>query len=83
MPVAAWQSMLDGQSLADDEYGFVVKIFAGCAVASYAIKYGETWFSAPYDADLIAALSFIGIASSLNAYKWYQRSQNPSFNSWF
>lgn len=77
------QLMKNGLMSAGNDYGFLVKLFAGCAVASYAIKYGETWFSFPYEADLVAALSFIGIASSLNAFKWYQRSQDPSFDGWF
>lgn len=73
-----------GQALAgDNDYSFLVKLFAGCAVASYVIKYGETYFDFPYDANPYAGLAFILVPSGLNAYKWYRRGQDPSFEGWF
>jgi len=73
-----------GQALSgDNDYSFLMKLFAGCAVASYVIKYGETYFSFPYDANPYAGLAFIVVPSGLNAYKWYRRGQNSSFEGWF
>eukprot|EP00532_Pseudo-nitzschia_australis_P013631 CAMPEP_0168206930 /NCGR_PEP_ID=MMETSP0140_2-20121125/1213_1 /TAXON_ID=44445 /ORGANISM="Pseudo-nitzschia australis, Strain 10249 10 AB" /LENGTH=264 /DNA_ID=CAMNT_0008133125 /DNA_START=589 /DNA_END=1380 /DNA_ORIENTATION=- len=72
-----------GQALAgDNDYSFLIKLFAGCALASYVIKYGETYFDLFYDANLYAGLAFILIPSGLNAYKWYRRGQDPSFEGW-
>ena len=68
----------------DTDYTFLLKLFAGCAVASYAIKYGELWFQQPFDANnVFLALSFIFIPSLLNAFKWYKRSQDPKFEGFF
>eukprot|EP00527_Entomoneis_sp_CCMP2396_P007353 CAMPEP_0198150128 /NCGR_PEP_ID=MMETSP1443-20131203/49563_1 /TAXON_ID=186043 /ORGANISM="Entomoneis sp., Strain CCMP2396" /LENGTH=393 /DNA_ID=CAMNT_0043815345 /DNA_START=299 /DNA_END=1480 /DNA_ORIENTATION=- len=67
----------------DNDYTFLVKLFAGCAVASYVIKYGETFFTFPYEANAYLGLSTIVIPSALNAFKWYKRSQDPSFEGWF
>ena len=73
-----------GDALANDnDYTFLVKLFVGCAVASYVVKYGETFFSFPDYADLSLGLAFIGIPSLLNAYKWYRRSKDPTFEGWF
>ena len=73
-----------GQALSgDNDYSFLIKLFAGCAVASYVIKYGETYFNFPYDANPTLGLAFIIIPSGLNAYKWYRRGQDPSFEGWF
>ncbi|VEU34320.1 unnamed protein product [Pseudo-nitzschia multistriata] len=73
-----------GDALAgDNDYSFLIKLFAGCAVASYVIKYGEIYFDFFYEADLWAGLAFIFIPSGLNAYKWYRRGQDPSFEGWF
>ena len=73
-----------GEALAgDNDYSFLIKLFAGCAVASYVIKYGETYFNFPYDANPYAGLAFIIVPSGLNAYKWYRRGQDPSFEGWF
>ena len=73
-----------GQALAGDtDYSFLAKLFVGSAVASYAIKYGEVWFDFPFDANVYAGLSVIIIPSLLNAYKWSQRSRDPSFEGWF
>jgi hypothetical protein len=73
-----------GQALAgDNDYSFLIKLFVGCAIASYVIKYGETYFSFPYDANPYAGLAFIIVPSGLNAYKWYRRGQDPSFEGWF
>ena len=67
----------------DDDYSFLLKLFGGCALASYAIKYGETFFGFPYEADVYVGLSLIAVPSMLNAFKWYKRSQDHSFDGWF
>jgi len=73
-----------GQALAgDNDYSFLLKLFAGCAAASYVIKYGETFFTFPYEANVYLGLSVIAVPSALNAFKWYKRSQDPSFEGWF
>jgi hypothetical protein len=73
-----------GEALSgDNDYTFLIKLFVGCAVGSYALKYGETFFSFPFDANIYLALAFVGIPSGLNAFKWYKRSQDPSFEGWF
>lgn len=73
-----------GDALANDtDYTFLIKLFAGCAVASYGIKYGELLFDFPFDANLILGLSIIFIPSLLNAFKWYKRSLDPTFEGWF
>jgi hypothetical protein len=50
---------------------------------SYIVKYGEVWFDFPFQSDLNVALAFIFLPSMLNAFKWYKRSQDPSFDGWF
>ena len=73
-----------GDALAgDNDYTFLIKLFAGCAIASYAIKYGATFFSFPYEANVYLGLSVIIVPSLLNAFKWYKRSQDPTFEGWF
>jgi Protein of unknown function (DUF3593)/Protein of unknown function (DUF2499) len=73
-----------GDALANDnDYSFLIKLFAGCAVGSYIVKYGETFFDFPYQADLSLAIAVIGVPSALNAFKWYKRSQDASFEGWF
>lgn len=73
-----------GQALAgDNDYTFLLKLFVGCAVASYAIKYGELAFDFPFHANVYTGLAFITIPSGLNAYKWYRRGKDPSFEGWF
>eukprot|EP00579_Thalassiosira_antarctica_P006743 CAMPEP_0201884682 /NCGR_PEP_ID=MMETSP0902-20130614/17492_1 /ASSEMBLY_ACC=CAM_ASM_000551 /TAXON_ID=420261 /ORGANISM="Thalassiosira antarctica, Strain CCMP982" /LENGTH=462 /DNA_ID=CAMNT_0048413683 /DNA_START=58 /DNA_END=1446 /DNA_ORIENTATION=+ len=73
-----------GDALAkDNDYIFLVKLFAGCAVASYVVKYGEIWFDFPFQSELNIALAFIFIPSLLNAYKWWKRSQDPTFDGFF
>jgi len=73
-----------GDALAEDnDYTFIVKLFAGCAVASYVVKYGEVWFDFPFQSELDVALAFIFIPTLLNAYKWKKRSQDPTFEGWF
>lgn len=73
-----------GEALAaDNDYTFLAKLFAGCAVASYIVKYGEVWFNFPFEAELDVALAFIFIPSLLNGFKWYKRSQDPTFEGWF
>ena len=73
-----------GNALAGDtDFSFVIKLFAGCAVASYAVKYGETFFDFPYDANIFLGLAVILIPSALNAFKWYKRGLDPTFEGWF
>jgi len=73
-----------GDALAgDDDYTFLIKLFVGCAVASYLIKYGEVFFDFPYDANVFLGLSIVAVPSVLNAFKWYKRSKDPSFEGWF
>jgi hypothetical protein len=73
-----------GDALAgDNDYSFLLKLFVGCAVASYAIKYGEIFFDFPYDANIYLGFAVIGVPSGLNAFKWYKRSNDPSFEGWF
>lgn len=56
---------------------------AGCALASYLVKYGEVFFDFPFQSELNVALAFIFIPSLLNTFKWYKRSQDPTFEGWF
>jgi len=73
-----------GDALAEDnDYTFIVKLFAGCAIASYLVKYGEVWFDFPFQSELDVALAFIFVPSLLNAFKWWKRSQDPTFEGWF
>lgn len=73
-----------GAALAGDtDYSFLIKLFLGCAVASYGIKYGELFFDFPYEANVYLGFAVIGIPSALNAFKWYKRSQDPTFEGWF
>mmetsp|Transcript_28226 Transcript_28226/g.68703 ORF Transcript_28226/g.68703 Transcript_28226/m.68703 type:complete len:449 (-) Transcript_28226:1336-2682(-) len=73
-----------GAALAgDNDYTFLIKLFGGCAAASYAIKYGELYFDFPYDANVYLGFAVIGFPSALNAFKWYKRSQDPTFEGWF
>lgn len=73
-----------GDALANDtDFTFLFKLFAGCAVASYAIKYGELFFDFPFEANPYLGLYIIIMPSLLNAFKWYKRSQDPSFEGWF
>lgn len=73
-----------GDALAgDSDYTFLLKLFGGCAVASYAFKYGELLFDFPFDENLLLGLSVVFVPSLLNAFKWYKRSQDSSFEGWF
>ncbi|KAL3777339.1 hypothetical protein HJC23_010141 [Cyclotella cryptica] len=73
-----------GEALAsDNDYTFILKLFVGCAVASYIVKYGEVWFDFPFESELDVALAFIVVPSLLNAFKWNKRSQDPTFEGWF
>ena len=73
-----------GEALAsDNDYTFIVKLFAGCAMASYIVKYGEVWFDFPFESELNIALAIIILPSLLNGFKWYKRSQDPTFEGWF
>lgn len=73
-----------GEALAsDNDFAFVIKLFAGCAMASYIVKYGEVWFDFPFQSELNIALAMIILPSLLNGFKWYKRSQDPTFEGWF
>lgn len=73
-----------GDALANDtDISFLFKLFAGCAIASYTIKYGELFLDFPFEANPYLALYIILMPSLLNAFKWYKRSQDPSFEGWF
>lgn len=73
-----------GQALdQDNDYSFLFKLFVGCAVGSYTIKYGETFFDFPFEADLVLSVAIIMIPSLLNSYKWKKRSEDVSFDGWF
>lgn len=73
-----------GDALADDnDYSFLLKLFFGCAVASYAIKYGELLFGFPFDANVYLGIAVITVPTALNVFKWYKRSQDPTFQGWF
>jgi hypothetical protein len=68
---------------ADTDYSFLIKLFIGCAIASYGIKYGELFFDFPFEANVYLGFAFIGVPTVLNAFKWYKRSQDPTFEGWF
>jgi Protein of unknown function (DUF3593)/Protein of unknown function (DUF2499) len=73
-----------GDSLAEDnDAAFLIKLFIGCALFSYLIKYGELFFNFPFEASVPLCFSMILIPSMLNAYKWNRRSQDSSFEGWF
>lgn len=69
-----------GQALAadDNDYSFLFKLIVGCALGSYAIKYGETFFDFPFVADLGLSVTIITIPSLLNSYRWDKRSKDPN-----
>eukprot|EP00978_Attheya_sp_CCMP212_P015651 scaffold40342_cov61-Attheya_sp.AAC.4 len=68
---------------ADNDYSFLLKLFFGSALASYAIKYGELLFDFPFNPDVYLSFAVVGVPSALNAFKWYKRSKDPSFEGWF
>mmetsp|Transcript_12794 Transcript_12794/g.19829 ORF Transcript_12794/g.19829 Transcript_12794/m.19829 type:complete len:474 (+) Transcript_12794:34-1455(+) len=73
-----------GDALAKDtDYSFLLKLFLGCGVASYILKYGALFFDFPFEANAALAVSIILTPSFLNAVKWWKRSQDPSFEGWF
>ena len=73
-----------GDALAEDnDFIFLVKLFVGCALFSYAIKYGELFFDFPFNVSFPLSLGFIILPSALNAYKWNRRSKDPTFDGWF
>lgn len=67
----------------DDDYSFLIKLFTGCAAAAYLIKYGETFLAFPFEPNEALGISIIAVPSALNAYKWYRRSRDPTFEGWF
>ena len=73
-----------GDALAkDNDYTFLLKLFLGCGVAAYVIKYGELMLDFPFVANPYLGLAFVFVPSALNAFKWYQRSKDPTFEGWF
>jgi len=67
----------------DNDYTFLLKLFGGCAILSYAVKYGELLVDFPFEPSLGLGVTFVALPSALNAFKWYKRSQDPSFEGWF
>lgn len=67
----------------DNDYTFLLKLFVGCALLSYLIKYGETFFDFPYEASVPLGVAFVVVPTALNAYKWDRRSKDPTFEGWF
>lgn len=67
----------------DTDYSFVLKLFLGCGIASYILKYGALFFDFPFEANTALAFSVIFTPSLLNALKWWKRSQDPTFEGWF
>ena len=67
----------------DNDYTFLIKLFVGCAAASYMIKYGELLLDFPFVANPYAGFALVFVPSILNAFKWYKRSQDPTFEGWF
>ena len=41
------------------------------------------FFDFPYDANVFLGLAVILVPSALNAFKWYKRSLDPTFEGWF
>ena len=74
-----------GEALAEDtDFSFVGKLFLGCILFSYAIKYVEGTIGFDPSSDAIAlAILWVGVPSALNAYKWKRRSDDASFEGWF
>ncbi len=81
-----------GDALSNDtDYTFIIKLFVGCTIASYVVKYGELIVDFPFTGGDIGnamnslglALGFIFIPTLLNAFKWYKRSLDPTFEGWF
>jgi len=73
-----------GEALASDtDYTFLIKLFAGCALASYLVKYGELVLDFPFSQNLALGVALVLLPSALNAFKWYKRSQDPTFEGWF
>jgi len=73
-----------GDALAEDnDYTFLLKLFGGCALLSYVVKYGELFFDFPFDPSLELGVALVALPSGLNAFKWYKRSKDPSFEGWF
>jgi hypothetical protein len=68
---------------ADNDWTFIAKLFAGCAFFSYVVKYGELWLDFPFESELYVSLAIIFIPSLLNSFKWWKRSQDPTFDGWF
>lgn len=67
----------------DNDYTFLLKLFVGCGIAAYAIKYGELLLDFPFVANPYTGLAFVFVPSALNAFKWYKRSKDPTFEGWF
>ena len=74
-----------GDALSDDtDLSFVVKLFIGCAIASYVVKYAELQVDLfTTSSSLTIGFLFVLIPSALNAFKWYKRSRDPTFEGWF
>lgn len=72
-----------GDALAEDnDLSFLLKLYAGCALFSYLVKYGATVFDFPFEPSLFLAIIFIAVPTALNAIKWSRRSDDPTFDGW-
>jgi Protein of unknown function (DUF3593)/Protein of unknown function (DUF2499) len=73
-----------GEALqSDNDYAFLLKLFVGCAVGSYVIKYGELCFDFPFEANTYLGFTVVLVPTMLNGFKWWKRSQDPTFEGWF
>jgi hypothetical protein len=50
---------LGGALAGDNDYSFLIKLFVGCAIASYAIKYGAIFFDFPYEANVYLGFAVV------------------------
>jgi len=76
--------LLHFEDLGDSQLGFVGKLFGGCLLACYLLKYGElTQLDFFHSGSLGAAVACIAVPTLLNVLKWAKRSQDPDFDGWF
>lgn len=75
-----------GDLVADfgDQYGFLAKLFGGCLVGCFALKYGELLEMDFFASGPIGpAVACIAVPTALNTFKWSRRSRDPEFDGWF
>lgn len=56
-------------------YGQILGITAGGAAL---VKWGELYLDFPFEPSYVAALALILAPTALNAYKWADRSKDPT-----